>query len=67
MHDGSMATLEEVLRHYGRGGRARGPHTSSLLAGFRLTERERADILAFLNALTDERLVHDRRLADPFR
>jgi hypothetical protein len=38
-----MATLEEVLRHYGRGGRARGPHTSSLLAGFRLTERERAE------------------------
>lgn len=67
MHDGSMATLEEVLRHYARGGRARGPHTSSLLAGFRLTERERADILAFLHTLTDERMTRDPRLADPFR
>lgn len=66
MHDGSMATLEEVIRHYEQGGRQRGPHTSPLLAGFRLTARERADLLAFLHTLTDESLTRDPRFANPF-
>jgi cytochrome c peroxidase len=55
-----------VLRHYEQGGRHRGPHTSSLLAGFRLTARERADLLAFLQSLTDATLVADPRFSNPF-
>jgi cytochrome c peroxidase len=66
MHDGSMPTLDAVLRHYERGGRARGPHTSSLLAGFRLTAKERADLIAFLEGLTDRGLTTDPRFTDPF-
>jgi cytochrome c peroxidase len=66
MHDGSMATLEEVIRHYERGGRQRGPNTSALLAGFRLTPRERRDLIAFLESLTDPGLTTDPRFADPF-
>jgi cytochrome c peroxidase len=66
MHDGSMATLEEVIRHYERGGRNRGPHTSPLLAGFRLSAQERRDLIAFLESLTDPAVTTDPRLADPF-
>ena len=66
MHDGSMATLEDVIRHYERGGRARGPHTSSLLAGFRLNAQERRDLIAFLESLTDRGVTTDPRFSDPF-
>lgn len=67
MHDGSMATLDEVIRHYERGGRQRGPHTSPLLAGFRLTPQERRDLIAFLESLTDQKVTADPRFSDPFK
>jgi len=56
MHDGSLATLEEVIDFYAAGGgRAHGNETvDPFVAGFELTERERADLVAFLLALTDE-------------
>lgn len=77
MHDGSIATLDEVLDHYAAGGRTIGsgpyagigsdsPLKSVFLHGFELTPEERADVLAFLNALTDETFVTDPRLSDPF-
>ncbi|MCA9566338.1 MAG: di-heme enzyme [Myxococcales bacterium] len=76
MHDGSMETLEEVVRHYERGGRliedgpdagdgAESPLRSGLVPGFTLTDAERADLLAFLNALTDTTFTTDPRFADP--
>lgn len=78
MHDGSIATLEEVIRFYERGGRriARGPYAgdgrlsplkSGLVSGFRLTDQERRDLLAFLESLTDESFITDPRYSDPFR
>ncbi len=77
MHDGSIATLEEVLDHYAAGGRtiADGPNagvgSESMLKnifihGFDATEQERADLIAFLRALTDEAFLTDPRFADPF-
>ncbi len=77
MHDGSLATLPEVIEHYAAGGRtlASGPYAgigrdnprkSELVKGFRLTEDEKTDLVAFLNALTDETFVNDPRFADPF-
>ena len=77
MHDGSVATLEEVLRLYAAGGRQiadgplagdgrANPYKSGFVPGFTLTEQERQDMLAFLNALTDEQFIRDPRFADPF-
>ncbi len=77
MHDGSIATLEEVLDHYAAGGRTidSGPnagdgHASPLkekfVAGFILNSTERADVIAFLQSLTDEAFLTDPRFADPF-
>lgn len=77
MHDGSIATLEEVLAMYERGGRliTEGPNAgdgrdnpfkSEFVHGFVLTEQERADILAFLESLTDESFLVDPKFSDPF-
>jgi len=77
MHDGSIATLEEVLAVYERGGRLvdRGPHAgdgranpnkSPFVGGFTLTSEQRADLLAYLRALTDDSFLHDPTLSDPF-
>lgn len=52
MHDGSFATLEEVIHHYESGGK-RHPNQSDLVRPFTLSEQEREDLLAFLHALTD--------------
>lgn len=47
-HDGSAATLEAVVRHYGRGG---GPGASGALTPLLLTDEEVRDLVAFLEAL----------------
>ena len=55
MHDGSIATLSEVIDAYAAGGRApTSPNRSPLVSGFSITPDEKADLLAFLGALTDE-------------
>ncbi len=77
MHDGSIATLDEVLDHYARGGRliTAGPHAgdgaasplkNGFVKGFTLTPTERADLLAFLRSLTDSTFLTDPRLANPW-
>ena len=75
-HDGSAATLEDVIAHYERGGRAitqgedlgdgsRNPLKSELIQGFILTDEERVDLIAFLHALTDRRFLTAPELARP--
>lgn len=77
MHDGSVATLEDVVRIYEAGGRLltsgpyagdgrKNPHKSGLVTGFRLTDLERSDLLAFLDALTDQAFLDDPDLSNPF-
>ena len=77
MHDGSIATLAEVLDFYAAGGRviAAGPHAgdgrvnpfkSSLVSLIRLSEQDKADLVAFLHTLTDHEFLNDPKLADPF-
>lgn len=77
MHDGSIATLEDVLDHYARGGRlikegllagdgAKNPYKSELIVGFSLTAQERQDVIAFLQSLTDWAFICDPRFIDPF-
>jgi cytochrome c peroxidase len=65
MHDGSMATLEDVLNHYAAGGR-HNPNKDARIRGFHLTTQNRADLLAFLRSLTDEELTRDPRFANPW-
>ncbi len=56
MHNGSLATLEDVVQFYADGaGRVDGfPLVDPLLKGFDLSAQDKADLVAFLRALTDE-------------
>jgi cytochrome c peroxidase len=50
MHDGSVATLAEVIDLYDRGGIDR-PSRSALIKPLELTGTEKADLIAFLHSL----------------
>jgi cytochrome c peroxidase len=76
MHDGSLATLDDVIDFYSAGGRVltEGPRAgdgrahpgkSPFIRGFTLTAQERQDLLAFLASLTDEKFLSDAQYADP--
>ncbi len=76
MHDGSVATLEEVIDHYAAGGRNLGadgrraaapsPLRSEGVPGFELGADERRELIAFLLSLTDDGLASEERFSDPF-
>jgi cytochrome c peroxidase len=77
MHDGSIPTLEGVLDHYAAGGRTIGsgvnagtghdnPNKDHLIGGFQLSAQQRADLIAFLQSLTDDGVLHDARFANPW-
>jgi cytochrome c peroxidase len=50
MHDGSLATLEEVIDFYDRGG-GPNPELDSKIHPLNLTPEEKAAIVAFLRVL----------------
>lgn len=54
MHDGSLATLDDVIRHYERGGIKRPTLADDMPKGLKLTDGERRDLLAFLDTLSSE-------------
>ena len=77
MHDGSVATLDDVIEHYDRGGRlieegpnagdgAENPYQHSLVRPMHLTDTEKAELRAFLESLTDETFLTNTDYADPW-
>ncbi len=77
MHDGSIATLREVVEHYAAGGRLieEGPFAgdgrlsplkSGLVRGLQATDEEIDAVVAFLTSLTDDTFVTDPRFSNPF-
>jgi cytochrome c peroxidase len=78
MHDGSIATLDEVVDHYAAGGRTissgpyagighDNPNKAPNVEGFKLTETEKKDLIAFLESLTDTEFLHNPRFSDPWQ
>ncbi|WP_306523016.1 MbnH family di-heme enzyme [Rheinheimera sp.] len=78
MHDGSIATLPQVLEFYLAGGRhiSSGPdagdgrlhpYKSPFIKNIDLTAAEKAAVLAFLQSLTDPVFISDPALADPWQ
>jgi cytochrome c peroxidase len=53
MHDGSLATLEQVVDHYDKGGLDR-PSRSDLMKPLGLSAQEKSDLVAFLKTLTSD-------------
>jgi cytochrome c peroxidase len=60
MHDGSLKTLEEVMDHYDKGGHPN-PALDKDIVKLNLTAQEKADVVAFMKALTGE----ERKVAMP--
>jgi cytochrome c peroxidase len=63
MHDGSLRTLDEVVDFYNRGG-VSNPLLDPLIRPLGLSETERADLIAFLRALTGDNV--DMLVEDAF-
>ena len=63
MHDGSVLSLDEAIGHYASGGMGR--FKSDKLKGFAISQAETADLVAFLESLTDISFVTNPALADP--
>ena len=51
MHDGSVATLEEVVEWYDKGGHPN-PHLSDKIRPLKLSAQEKADLVEFMKACT---------------
>lgn len=66
MHDGSLATLGDVIDHYAAGGKLDNPNKSRILRPFPLSADEKRDLIEFLKSLTDEDLLHDARWSNPW-
>ncbi|PQJ55114.1 di-heme enzyme [Psychrosphaera saromensis] len=77
MHDGSIATLREVIEHYARGGSLtesgvnagdgkNSPLKSALILGFDATDEEIEAVIAFLESLTDEEFITSPKFSNPF-
>jgi cytochrome c peroxidase len=76
MHDGSIATLPEVIEHFNAGGRnihsrpfagdgRLHPARDARIRPLNLSAEEKADLLAFLEALTDDCFLNNPAFADP--
>ena len=63
MHDGSLKTLEEVVEHYDKGG-IKNPWLNKRMAPLKLTPQEKADLVAFLKALSGEGWQHIKAPAE---
>jgi cytochrome c peroxidase len=61
MHNGSMLTLEQVVDFYFRGGNFNNPaHFATVVFPQEISNQEKADLVAFLKTLTDERVRFER-------
>lgn len=73
MHDGRFETLEDVIDHYSESiethpnldRRLRGPDGKA--RQMNISPAEKTAIIAFLHTLTDQEMISDVRLSDPFK
>jgi len=62
MHDGSLHSLEEVINHFADGGMNH-PLQDPLVTELNLTAEQKADLLAFLESLTDRAFLENPAFA----
>ena len=76
-HDGSAANLNEVIEHYARGGRLlkQGkfagdgelhPNKNQFIEGFKITNKEKLQLISFLKTLTDTSYLLNPFYQNPF-
>jgi cytochrome c peroxidase len=68
MHDGRFWTLQQVLEHYNSGVKRSAtldPVLDGTTPGIALSEREKAQLITFLDALTDRAFINNKRFSEP--
>ena len=76
-HDGSVETLEEVVRNYANGGRLitsgensgdgrMSPVKDGFIVSFQISDEEIDDVVAFLESLTDTAFTTNPRFSNPW-
>jgi cytochrome c peroxidase len=63
MHNGSIASLEEVVAHFNSGGVGH-PNQSVYVKHLNLTNQAKADLVAFLKSLTDQSFLNNPNLIE---
>ena len=58
MHDGSLATLADVIAHYSAGGKKH-INKNDAIVSFELSEKQQQELLAFLHSLTDSTFIRE--------
>ncbi len=66
MHDGRFETLEQVVEHYQTEVKPQPFPDDRLKIRLHLSEEEVQGLVAFMNTLTDESLITDKKFSDPF-
>lgn len=72
MHDGSIATLEEVIEHYSSGIKNNSKLNHRLMDNsnnplrMNFSQQDKDDFIAFFRTLEDEGLMKEERFSDPF-
>jgi len=72
MHDGRFTTLEEVLNHYSTGilsSKNLDPRLqeNGVPKQLLITDEDKQALIAFMNTLTDYRMITDPKLSSPFK
>jgi cytochrome c peroxidase len=76
-HDGSAASLTEVVDGYANGGRkipqgiykcdgSKNPYKHPLINGFSITEVDKINLISFLQSLSDSSFINNRPYQNPF-
>lgn len=66
MHDGRLATLDEVIDHYSKNFKQH-PNLDFRMRPLNFTDSEKAALIAFLKTLTDQTFLTDPKFSDPFQ
>jgi len=72
MHDGSLATLSDVIDHYSSGIQGHAYLSPELISNsgqpvqMNFSNQDKQDLIAFLTTLEDEVLKTDKKFSDPF-
>jgi cytochrome c peroxidase len=76
-HDGSAASLLDVIENYAAGGRVinegiykgngiKNKYKHNLIKGFTITQKEKLDLVAFLLSLSDSNFINNKLYQNPF-
>jgi cytochrome c peroxidase len=56
MHDGAFSKMSQVIEHYNMGGNPQDKNQDPLMMPLKLNDKEKADLAAFMETLTDKSL-----------